>query len=268
MKTCHVCGALVDDKELVCPECGATVVKSAGGFALKNETPVKKRTNPMGTSVSTGSGLTDILKADDDGYDSDLEDNFAGGSMPVTLSKADIEDDGYKAKKKSHVGGTIIKIILLLAAAYGIYYLVVNVFMKKEGATEYKQVVDIYIDAVNGADRDKMVLIIPPYISDSLDTADLMLDELNGTKVDKYSIASVTNYDSKEITALQDSIKLQTGKTANISEACVVKVKASGTVLDFSGNSTSKNSEFEMELVKIRDRWYLHIDTYGNPFED
>lgn len=30
MKTCHVCGAQVDDKELICPDCGATVVGSTG----------------------------------------------------------------------------------------------------------------------------------------------------------------------------------------------------------------------------------------------
>lgn len=268
MKTCHVCGTQVDDRELVCPECGATVVKSTGSFALKNEAPVKKKSNPMGTTVSTGSGLTDILKADDDGYDMDSEVDFTGGSMPVTLSKTDIEDDGYKPKKKSRVGGIIFKIILFLAIAYGIYYLVVNVFMKKEGATEYKQVVDIYMEAVNDADADKLVLIVPPYITGNLDTAEMMLDKLKGTTVDKYSIVSVTNYDSKEIIALQDSIKVQTAKTANISEACVVKVKTSGTILDFSGQQSPKNSEFDMVLIKIRDRWYLHIDTYGNPFED
>lgn len=260
MKTCHVCGALVDDRELVCPECGATVVKHSEGFALKTDEPVKKRSNPMGTTVSTGSGITDILRGDDDGY----TDDYISGSMPISLSKTELKGD-YSAKRKSNVGGLIFKFVLVVALIFGVYYLVTNVFMKKEGATEAEQVIDLYTEAVNEKDRDKLLLIIPPYITTNLERADDILEEMKDVHFDEYEIISKTDYSSSEVTALQDSIKLQTGKTANLKAACIMKIRLKGTTLNQSGVAVQKYSEVELEFVNIRDIWYLHIDTYSNP---
>lgn len=266
MKTCHTCGTFVDDKELICPECGATVVKHVDGFTLKDKSSVKKKTNPMGTTLSTGSGLTDILKGDDNGYDAEYDNDFMGGSIPVSLSRTEIDLD-VSGKKKSNIGGTIFKLILFCAVAYGVYFVVVNVFLKKEGANEYSQVIDIYVDAINNVDESKMVEIMPPYVLDNLDTAEMMLDELKNNHIDEFSIVTVTNYGSEEINSLQVLIKLQSGKTVNISSACLVKVKTKGTKMNQSGKSVEKNSEFEVELIEVRDRWYLHLNTYDNPFE-
>ena len=51
------------------------MITSGGSLSLKTEEPVKKKSgNRMGTTVSTGSGLTDILRREDDEYD-DVDDS-------------------------------------------------------------------------------------------------------------------------------------------------------------------------------------------------
>ncbi len=265
MKTCHVCGALVDDRELTCPDCGATVVMSTSGLALKANEPVKKPVgNPMGMTMSTGSGLTDILRAPDDNFsDYEKEEFYGGGSIPLTFTKTVI-DDGPAKKKKTKVGATVFKILLLCALAYGIYYLVVNVFLNKEGAFSYEEVIDIYVAAVNEEEKgDDIKLIVPPYISVAQDGVDLLMKGMDGIDISNYKIVDTYYYTASDIRELQDSIKLQTSKTANIKDACKVTIRFEGTI-DNAGYDV-KHSEVDMVFVQIRDRWYLHVDTYDNP---
>lgn len=259
MKTCHECGALVEDNELICPECGATVVKRTEGFSLKEQEPVKKRTNPMGTPVSTGSGLTDILRGEDDGYVDD--EGFGGGSIPMSMTRTDIHGDYSPKKKSGSLIGLIVKFVLLIAVIYGIYALVTHVTNKQEGATKAEQVLDYYVEAINEVDKDKLLLIIPPYITTNIDYAETMLDSMRNIHYDTYDILSVTQCDDSDIIGYQDTIKLQTGKTANIKEACVVSVRLDGTTLNSAGVKVNKHVETEMTYIKIRSRWYLYIDT-------
>lgn len=262
MKTCHVCGCQVDDRELTCPDCGATVVMETSGLSLKAAEPeTKRRTNPIGTTVSTGSGLTDILRAEDDGVAED--DPFMGGSLPVSLTKTVIEDDGeYKRKKNTgKVFGAVFKLLLLAAAAYGVYYLVVNVFMKKEGALSYEEALDIYVEAANDKDVDKMKLIVPPYESYPADEAQEWLDNLNNANFTQSDIVKVENIDSTTLTALMEEVKLYSGKTADAREGVTLTVEFRGTVVNAAGATVTKGYQLDMDFIRIKDRWYFYPDT-------
>ncbi len=178
MKKCPMCGVPVDDHATECPECGCPIADTSG-FSLKSSSGSKKSGNPMGKSISSGTGLTDILREGDDAYDDYDDDSSYNGSIPISLSRVDIEGD-YSVKKKSKIGKYIFRIILLVAAAYGVYYLINNVFMS-DRAKSYNQALDYYVEAVNENDTDKMELIIPKYIKDSKKTAKDYLDNLKVT---------------------------------------------------------------------------------------
>ena len=136
MKTCHVCGAQVDDKELICPDCGATVVGNTGGFALKPQEPQKKKksSNPMGMTVSTGSGLTDLLRAEDE--DVEVEDDLRGGSIPLTYAQNVIDDDAaYKEKKlKQKQKKLIARAIVIIAICIFAFIIISGYLNQRRGA--------------------------------------------------------------------------------------------------------------------------------------
>ena len=71
-----------------------------------------------------------------------------------------------------------------------------------------------------------------------------------------------------ELDELQDSIKYQTGKTANIKSATLVTVKMSGTA-NRGGSNVTVNTEFDIQLVKLKkgigEYYFIHMDTYDNP---
>lgn len=264
MKTCHVCGCQVDDRELICPDCGATVVMQTSGLSLKKEVPQpKRRTNPIGTTVSTGSGLTDILRVEDDEMAED--DPFMGGSIPVSMARTIIEDEGVK--KKSNIGkifGGIFKLALLAAVAFGIYYLVVNVFLKKEGAFSYEEALNIYVEAVNDKDASKMRLIVPPYESYPLDKAQEWIDSLNSAHFTQSDVVRTQNIDTSVLYSIQEEAKLSKNRTINIREGITVTVEFRGTVVNASGATVNRGYEIDMDFIKIDDRWYFYPDTYDN----
>ena len=162
MKTCHVCGAQVDDKELICPDCGATVVGSTGGFALKPQEPEKKKksANPMGMTVSTGSGLTDLLRAEDD--EVEVEDELRGGSIPLTYAQNVIDDDAaYKEKKlKQKQKKLITRAIVIIAICIFAFVIISGYLKQKRGADTPDALLDIYVEAVNDGEVVKRSLLM------------------------------------------------------------------------------------------------------------
>ncbi len=265
MKTCHVCGCEVDDRELICPDCGATVVKHSGSLSIKAEEEVKKKLNPMGTTVSTGSGLTDILRNESEFDKVDVDDDFFGGSIPLSMAKTVVEDDG---KKKSDVGkvlSTVVKILLFVAIAYGIYWFITNVAMNRDVVESPEEAVSIYVSAVNDSDVDKMTKIIPSYLNDPKAPAENILEGLKNVNIERFDIIATTELESEEITALQEQIKLATTKTANIQEAVLVRVRFYGTTLNDSGQRIEKNAEVELNFIKVKDNWLLETESYKVP---
>lgn len=260
MKKCPMCGAPVDDHATECPECGCPIADTSG-FSLKSSPGgTKKSGNPMGKSISTGSGLTDLLREGDDAYD---DDDSYNGSIPISLSRLDIEGD-YSVKKKSKLGKYIFRIVLLAAAAYGVYYLLTNVFMTDK-AKSYNQALDYYVEAVNNNDTEKMELIIPKYVKNPEKTAKEFLDNLKVLHINSYTVRDFQEMTESEIESLQDSIKLDTGETARIKEAYSMTVDFKVTVNGKSNQYAEGQSlliSTYMEFINIKGYWYLQVGAY------
>lgn len=269
MKTCHVCGAQVDDKELICPDCGATVVGSTGSFALKPQEPQKKKksSNPMGMTVSTGSGLTDLLRAEDE--DVEVEDDLMGGSIPLTYAQNVIDDDAvYKEKKLKQKQKKIITRAIIIIAICIFAFIIISGYLKqRKGADTPDALMDIYVEAVNDGDADKMASIMPAYLNEQTE-AQKLIDNMKGAHISTFEIVKTTELSQMETEELQDSIKYQTGKTANIKGAMLVTVKMSGTA-DRGGKDVTVNTQFDIQLVKLKkgigEYYFIHMDTYDNP---
>lgn len=257
MRACHKCGAYIDDKAQYCPECGATNVKSSGSLSLKAQEEVKKKGNPMGTTLGTGSGFTDILRAEDNG---ELDDSYFGGG-PVSFTDPYANDD-YVAKKKKDYSApkTIFKILLLCAVAYLVYYVVTNVIFAEDKASTYEAVFENYIEAVNDKDASAMQDIIAPYIIDRGDVAKELVDEMEGVEFTDCEITEAIAFDDNQEKALQQTITL-TGKSFGVQKAYTVKVTFKGTV-----NGQDRMIEnIEMVFVKGDHKWYLDPTSYENP---
>ena len=263
MKTCKVCGALMDDREWNCPECGATMIQSSGGLSLKaNEETKKKKGNPMGMTISTGSGLTDILRADEP-EDVEVEDEFYGGSMPISMSKTIIEDEEArkKAKANKRLIGNIVKLVILALIAFGIYTIVSKVLTREKGANSYKEVVDLYVKAINDNNQTLMLSIVPKYVSDRQGDAKDIIDEMKDVKITGYTILSEEEIPLSARNILRDQIKLSTGKVATLDEGYILEVEFTGKV----GNGDTYKSTVTMELYRANARWYLYTTTFTNP---
>ncbi len=268
MKTCHVCGAQVDDKELICPDCGATVVGSTGGFALKPQEPQKKKaSNPMGMTVSTGSGLTDLLRAEDE--DVEVEDELGGGSIPLTYAQNVIDDDAaYKEKRlKQKQKKFIARAIVIIAICIFAFVIISGYLKQRRGADTPDTLMDIYVEAVNDGDVDKMASIMPSYLDEQAE-AQKLIDNMKGAHVNTCEIVRTVEFSQQEMEELQDSIKYQTGRTANIKGATLITVKMSGTA-NRGGIDVTVNTEFDIQLVKLKkgigEYYFIHMDTYDNP---
>ncbi|MBE5952825.1 MAG: hypothetical protein E7257_01535 [Lachnospiraceae bacterium] len=265
MKTCHVCGCEVDDRELICPDCGATVVKHSGTLSIKSVEDTKKKLNPMGMTVSTGSGLTDILRNESEFDNVDVDDDYFGGSIPIGLSKTVIEDDGKKKNDTGKVLVKVFKILLVLAALYGLYFVVTNYFLNRDIVDSYDEAIEIYIEAINDNDVDKMVKIIPSYLNDQSAPAEAILADMQNVKITRYDVLEVTDLTDDEKVELQDKIKLATTKTANFKEAVTVRVRFYGTTINHSGQEIQKNGEVELIFIKFKDNWLLDTESYKSP---
>lgn len=264
MKTCRVCGAFVEDKAFTCPECGAEMVQSSGKLSLKTETDTKKKSsgNQMGQTVSTGSGLTDILRAGaaDEGVDDDAIDEFYGGSIPTALTKTTIDED-YSSKKRKHkIVSKIFKLALLAAAAFGVYFFVMNVVLKEKekGAQTYGEAIEIFIDGINDNDPDSMTKIIPPYEREKIDNAQFYIADFEGAKITEYREKRVVDGKEQDPDAispnvLMSEIKLGLNKAISISETKTVTVAMR---LDVDGRM--RQIEVDFILFKAEGAWYLY----------
>ncbi len=264
MKKCPMCGTSVDEHASECPECGCPIADTSG-FSLKSSPGGSKKSgNPMGKSISTGSGLTDLLREGDDAYDDFDDTSSPYGSIPISLSRTNVGD--LNIKKKSKLGKYIFRIVLLCAVAYGIYYLITNVLMTDK-AKSYNQALDYFVEAINEDDVEKMELIIPPYIDKTGSQAKDYLENLGILHINSYNVRDLTQMATADIESLQDSIKLETGVTARIKEGYSMMVDLKVTV---EGDSSQyvKGSSFMittyMEFINIKDNWYLQINSYEN----
>lgn len=265
MKKCPMCGIEVDDHASECPECGCPIADTSG-FSLKSGTDTKRKSmNPMGKSMSSGTGLTDILREGDDAYDDYDDDNAIGGSIPLSLSRLDIEGD-YSAKKKGKLGKIIIRLILLAALAAGAYYIVTH-YLIRDKAKSYEEALEYYVQAINNCDEEKMQIIIPPYIKDNESMAADYIDNMKILHINGYNTRNIEKMTDSAIDNLTQSIKLETGKTAKIEEGYSVDLELKVTVTADSSqyaNGSSFLIKKTVEFIRIKDSWYLQINSYDN----
>lgn len=258
MKECRSCGTQVEDKEYICPCCGAEVLMKSN-LSLKAADPAKKKKDSsMGTFVSTGSGLTELLKRED-GTDFNSYEEESGvlyGSMPLN-SHIDEEDYSSKKKNNSAVYKAIFKLLLLAAAAFGIYMLLTKVIFKETGAKSYEQAIDIYIEALNNQDKEKMTEISTKYNGTASENAEKLLSGTENIHISDYTINQKVDYTREDIKGIQDSIKMDTGKTVNFRSGATFQIKFKATV-----DGTSKNYVQELDIVKIDDKYYIRTDNY------
>lgn len=268
MKVCHSCGTEVKDKELVCPVCGATVVKSTGDFSLKavEETKKKKKGNPMGTHVSTGSGLTDILKGDDSGYLVDEED-FRGGSIPTSYSKTDVDELGIKETKSSYIKYVIL-LVIVLAVGFFVYNMYSTYKANKRGKDSYEGVIEDYVLITNNRNKETFDNLMPKYMEMDKATASSLYKSITNIKIVANSLAEVSHLNSSEISELQELIKMASVKTAAIQDAVTVNVKIDAEVKNAAGGTITKSSEIKLTIICVRDRWFLEPYSSDIPFED
>ncbi len=272
MKTCHACGTKVDDKELVCPVCGATVVMATSGLSLKAEETVKMKSSPsMGKTVSTGSGLTDILRGEDDDYGDADDDSYVMGSIPTALSKNSVydasdEEEKARRKRENHkVNSTIFKIVILGLVAFGIYYVVTNFILVERGAKSYEDALKIYVEAINDNDVDKMKEIVPLYYSNKADKAQEFIDYMKNVQFTASDIVDAKAIDEVRVGMIESDVKLRYNKTIYIEDAYTLTVEFKGSVTSDSGVVTDRGDKVEMEFFKAEGKWYFLPDTYENP---
>ncbi|MBQ9200430.1 MAG: hypothetical protein IJ141_09670 [Lachnospiraceae bacterium] len=264
MKKCPMCGVSLEDHVTECPECGCPIADTSG-FSLKNSPGGRKKSgNPMGKTISSGSGLTDILREGDDAYD-DYDDSSVGGSIPISLTRTDIEGD-YSSRRKGKIGKYIFRIVLLAAVAYGVYYLITNVFTS-DRAKSYDEALEYFVEAVNNDDAEKMELIIPKYVKDTSKKAKDYLENISMMHINSYQVKDLDKLSKTEVEALQDAIKLETGETARIKEAYGMTVELKVTVEESSSQYVKGTSMLltpYMEFININNKWYLQVDSYEN----
>lgn len=267
MKVCHSCGTKVDDKELICPVCKQTVVVTHGELSLKPvEEKKQKKTNPMGTHISSGSGLTDILRSDDSSM---LDDgDLYGGSLPSSYARTEI-DSFTEKKRKIHVGKYLFFAIIIIAICFFVFTLYKDYNEVKRGADSYEAVVKNYTDAYINKDEKLFDDMMPLYMDFDKNMVSDIYEQNITTKFISFNIEEVSHLDTGEIVVLQDDVKISTSKTVAIQEAVRTKVAFEAEVMKKSTGTYIKNvDEGIFVMIKVRDRWYLDPLSSSFPFVD
>lgn len=238
MKTCQECGTKVNDNELVCPCCGATVVMHVSGLSLKNSSgaPKKKPSSSLNMSVSQ-----DFL---------DVEQPFVvtSKSIPKTKEK---EEKSYSVRGKSTFFPKLIKFILFVAIAYGIYTAITTYLVKDNGVTDRDTAYNIYIEAIKNptVDNSELKKLIPPYEKESHFMQSKYINIAEGDTIFKADVTNKRVFSDNEVDRLVTDIKLATGNTPKIREAGSYDLRyvtKKGTLI-----------EQTVTFVKIRNSWYL-----------
>lgn len=263
MKMCQVCGSFAEDYEDYCPECGAPFPaeekQSMSGLTLKEADPTYKvATNPMGTTISNGDGLTSVLVEgmEEDGYYGDIDGSFTS----VNYQKLAFEDNDEKVKGKNKVGKTLFSVALIVLAIVGGYFFVTKVLIKKVGAESYQEAMDMYVTAVNDKDADTLKLIVPPYHNSPSQTANDYLAEYQGVTI-KYKQKSIESLTKQKCNIVMDAIKLEYGKTVVPDEAYIVTATVKFTT-DRAGRVTEKSEKVDYLVIKIKKRYYVYMDKF------
>lgn len=266
MKICHMCGCEVDDNVLICPDCGATVVKATAGLSLKaTEEKHKTATASLGKTIGSGSGYTDILRAEDDGEAED--DPFRGGSIPASMARNFIEEEARKKKQKhGRLIKGIIKAVFFVALIVGVFLFVTKVVLKKNGVDTPEKAIDIFVEAINKDDTGQLSKIMLPYYYQN-DEADTMVENMKNVTITSSRVVSHTDMSRTELDLYQQELKVEKNIFVDIHDCVTYTVEFRGTYLsEKTGVTRNIGGETELQLFKIKGNWYLNTDEFDYNF--
>lgn len=255
MAVCESCGAQIQEGLTVCPQCGKPIVKMKTSLELKGENG-RKAVKAKSFSPS-------------DNYGDIFDGNSVGGTEPVKITKEAIKENkqvNSGPKKTSGVAkffSMLLKIVIVAAIGFGIYYFVTNVVMKKEGPETYQEVLDIFKAAVNENDEEKLLSLVPEYITANKALVDDIMPQVEETQYTTITVIKETTWTSADLSEFNDRIQLEHGKTVDAKEGVTLKLGLRGKMLNKSGIPISY-MEVELDFVKLKGIWYPNIEMMQN----
>lgn len=262
MQVCRRCQAEFSDEEKYCPECGSPIFRDTGLSLKTSDSDTKKKGNPMGMSISTGSGLTDILRIDDAG---ETEDGFYG-TAARNLNGLNYADDAPKKKKKRIPAG--IKSLILLALIAGIGYFVYISFFKVDSNTAKSadSLAGCLETALKDRDSGEMKDIIAPYVDQRSEVASDLAEYSPDITIDsvKMNVQKKDKYTSMEaVSAYSTSLVEERGVTAKSYSDIKEYWNVQFTINGFD-NKTKKTigTTLDCTIVLIENKWYIDTTSF------
>lgn len=255
MAVCESCGAKIQEGLTVCSNCGKPIVKMKTSLSLKGENG-KKAVKAKAFSPT-------------DDYGDIYDGNSVGGTEPVELTKEDIKEN-----KPSHSGsnassgigkffGILIKLAIVAAIGFGIYYLFANVILKPKGPETYQEALDVFQEAVNENDEEKLLSLVPEYITANRAFVQDILPLVEETEYTTITIIKQRKWSDTEVEAFNDRVQMEHIETVDAKDGVTLKLGLRGKMLNASGIPISY-MEVELDFVKIRGVWYPDIEMVKN----
>lgn len=251
MVECESCGAKNIDGVTICAQCGRPIVKMKTSLSLKGEN---------GRKVEKAKAFSPT-----DDYGDIYDGNSVGGTDPVELSKEDI-----KEKKSSESGprkatgvkkffGIVIKLAILGAIAFGIYCFITQVILKPKGPETYKEALDIFKEAVNENDEEKLLSLVPEYITANKGFVQDILPRVKETEYTTITIKEEIPWTDAQVSAFNDRVQMEHIETVDAKAGVTLKLGLRGKMKDKNGTELTY-MPVELDFVKIRGVWYPDIE--------
>lgn len=256
MAVCESCGARVPDGTTICPECGRPVVKMKTSLELKGQNGKK----PVKQTAYTPS----------DDYGDIYDGNSVGGTEPVTITKEEIKEQKELNQKhgsgNSGIGkviGTIFKFLIFVGIVFGIYLFVTKVVLKPNGPETYEEAVTAFQVAVNDSDKDKLLALVPEYITTNKALVEDIYPYVQDTNYTSVKIIKETVWSSSEVDKFNDDTYTEHAKEPNAKEGVTLKLGLRGTMKDTTG-VTRQYMEVSIDFMKIKGVWYPNMEQVQN----
>lgn len=259
MKTCSECGTRVNSAVLICPECGHTFPRESGTKLSLKQNTGGSNSHSLGMTINDGTSsvmMDDNFEAQDTGYYGSVNHKLF-----AELEEDEKEAAAYRKRRESKkVVSLLIRIAVIGALIYGVYFVLMTYVFVKKGADTYTDALNMYMEAINNEDASKMSEIVPPYFPDRKEEGQKWIDRIVGSKFTSISVSKRDRIPADEFTEMQDNIKMIYNKTLYITDSCRLTVEIKG-----SKKGINKGCFVKIDLIESEGKWYIFPDTYKNP---
>lgn len=252
MAVCESCGARVSEGLTICPECGRPVVKMKTSLELKGQ---------GGKKAVKATAYTPT-----DDYGDIYDGNSVGGTEPIRITKEEIKEQKELNQKhgngKSGVGkviGTIIKFAIFIAIVFGIYLFVTKVILKPNGPETYEEAVTAFQIAVNESDKDKLLELVPEYITANKALVDDIMPMVKDTNYTSVKIIKETVWSDAKVDEFNDQTYTEHAKEPNAKAGVTLKLGLRGSMKDTNG-VTRQYMEVTIDFIKMKGVWYPDME--------